>query len=106
MIPRIIPADEWSHIERGLIQRITAINLLLNDLYHGQRILDDGVLPRDLVLGNPQYRPLMQGVDLPHGTYVHVCGTDLVRGADGGFLVLEDNARVPSGVSYVSRTGV
>jgi uncharacterized circularly permuted ATP-grasp superfamily protein len=101
VIPRIIAADEWSHIERGLIQRITAINLLLNDLYHGQRILDDGVLPRDLVLGNPQYRPLMQGVDLPHGTYVHVCGTDLVRGADGGFLVLEDNARVPSGVSYV-----
>ncbi|HUZ62698.1 MAG TPA: circularly permuted type 2 ATP-grasp protein [Acetobacteraceae bacterium] len=101
VIPRIISAGEWAHIERGVIQRIAAINLLLADLYHGQHILNDGVLPRDLVLGNAHYHPLMQGVDLPHGTYVHVCGTDLIRDEHGSFLVLEDNARTPSGVSYV-----
>ena len=101
VIPRIIAAAEWAHIERGVIQRITAINLFLHDLYHRQRILHDGVLPRDLVLGNPQYRPLMQDVDLPHGTYVHVSGTDLVRDDHGTLLVLEDNTRTPSGVSYV-----
>jgi len=101
VIPRIIAAAEWAHIERGVIQRITAINLSLHDIYHRQHILRDGVLPRDLVLGNAHYRPLMQDLDLPHGTYVHVSGTDLVRDDHGTFLVLEDNTRTPSGVSYV-----
>ena len=101
VLPRVIPAAEWAVIERGVIQRITAINLFLHDLYHDQKILADGVIPRDLVLGNKNYRPAMQGLDLPHGTYVHVAGTDLVRDHEGRFMVLEDNARTPSGVSYV-----
>ncbi len=101
VIPRVLSAGEWDMIERGVKQRVAALNLLLHDIYHDQAILRDGVIPRDLVLGNPSYRPIMQGVDLPHHTYVHVCGTDIVRGAGGGFMVLEDNARTPSGVSYV-----
>ncbi len=101
VIPRVVQAEEWAHVERGVIQRITAINMLLDDLYHRQLILKDGVLPRELVLGNPHFCPLMQGVDLPHRTYAHVTGTDLVRDEHGTFLVLEDNARTPSGVGYV-----
>ena len=101
VIPRVLSAAEWQQIETGVIQRVAALNLLLDDLYHGQRILKDGVLPADLILGHAQFRPEMQGIDLPHGTYVHVCGTDIIRDADGRFLVLEDNARTPSGVSYV-----
>ena len=101
VIPRIIPLAEWEHVERGVTQRIAAINLLLDDLYHRQLILKDGVLPRELVLGNPHYRPQMQGVDLPHRTYAHISGIDLVRDENGAFLVLEDNVRTPSGVSYV-----
>jgi len=101
VIPRLIQASEWAHIEAGVIQRITAINLFLHDVYHDQNILNDGVVPRDLVLGNANYRPIMQGLDLPHGTYVHICGSDLVRDQHGTFMVLEDNARTPSGVSYV-----
>ena len=83
------------------VQRVTALNLFLADIYHAQKVLADGVIPAELVLGNPNYRPEMRGVTLPLGTYVHVDGTDLVRGGDGRFLVLEDNARTPSGVSYV-----
>ena len=101
VIPRVLSATEWRQIETGVIQRVAALNLLLADLYHGQRILKDGVLPADLILGHAQFRPEMQGIDLPHGTYVHICGTDIVRDTDGSFLVLEDNARTPSGVSYV-----
>jgi uncharacterized circularly permuted ATP-grasp superfamily protein len=101
VIPRVIAAEEWQHIESGVIQRVTALNLLLHDIYHDQNILRDGVLPRDLVVEHSCYRPAMQGVDPPHGTYVHICGTDLVRDQDGRFLVLEDNGRTPSGVSYV-----
>ncbi|MBL6081378.1 circularly permuted type 2 ATP-grasp protein [Belnapia sp. T18] len=100
-IPRVLSAEEWDVVERGVCQRVAAINLLLNDLYHGQRILKDGVIPAELVLGNANYRTAMQGLDLPHGTYVHICGTDVVRDGNGRFLVLEDNARTPSGVSYV-----
>ncbi len=80
---------------------MTALNLLLDDIYHGQKILKDGIIPSDLILGNPQYRPEMQGVDLPHKAYVNICGTDIIRDQHGSFLVLEDNARTPSGVSYV-----
>jgi uncharacterized circularly permuted ATP-grasp superfamily protein len=101
VIPRVLSPEEWRHIEAGVTQRVTALNLLLHDLYHDQKILKDGVIPSDLVLGNPQYRPLMQGVDLPHKAYVNICGTDIIRDEHGRFLVLEDNARTPSGVSYV-----
>src|SRR3954447_19086925 len=100
-IPRVIAAGEWRHIERGVIQRVTALNLLLDDLYHRQMILRDGVLPCDLILGNDHFRPLIRDLTVPHKAYVNICGTDIIRGDDGVFHVLEDNARTPSGVSYV-----
>jgi uncharacterized circularly permuted ATP-grasp superfamily protein len=100
-IPRVISAAEWRHIEAGIRQRVSALNLLLDDLYHRQMILRDRILPADLVLGNDNFRPPMRGIDVPHKAYVNICGTDLVRGDDGTFRVLEDNARTPSGVSYV-----
>jgi uncharacterized circularly permuted ATP-grasp superfamily protein len=101
VIPRVLSADEWQHIENGVTQRVTALNLLLDDIYHEQKILRDGIIPADLVLSNPNYRPIMQGVDLPHRTYVNICGTDLIRDQHGTLMILEDNARTPSGVSYV-----
>jgi len=101
VIPRVISADDWSTIERGVTQRVTALNLFLWDIYHDQKILKDGVIPRELILGNKNYCTQMEGINVPHGTYVHINGTDLVRGDDGQFVVLEDNARCPSGVSYV-----
>jgi uncharacterized circularly permuted ATP-grasp superfamily protein len=101
LFPRIIPADEWATIEAGLIQRITALNLFLADLYGEQRILAEGVLPRDLILGSPAYRRQMRHLFVPHRAFVNVCGSDLIRGADGAYVVLEDNLRVPSGVSYM-----
>jgi uncharacterized circularly permuted ATP-grasp superfamily protein len=101
VIPRVISAAEWENLERGVVQRVSALNLFLHDIYHDGKILKDGVVPRDLVLGNPNYQPAMRDLEVPFGTYAHVNGTDLVRGDDGRFLVLEDNARSPSGVSYV-----
>ena len=101
LIPRILSAAEWTQIERGVIQRVTAINLFLADVYNRQRILSDGVVPRELVLGNVNFRPEMIEFKVPHGTYAHICGIDIVRDEAGQFLVLEDNARTPSGVSYV-----
>lgn len=101
VIPRMVLASEWDGIERGVIQRVAAINAFLTDIYHDQRILSDGVVPRELVVTNSNYRKEMVGIDLPHNTYVHISGIDLVRGADGEFYVLEDNVRTPSGVSYV-----
>ena len=74
-IPRVLLAEDWRHIEAGVKQRVAALNLLLHDLYHEQKILRDGVIPAELVLGNANYRPLMRGIDLPHGTYVNICGT-------------------------------
>jgi uncharacterized circularly permuted ATP-grasp superfamily protein len=100
-IPRVLPADEWDQIERGVIQRVTALNLLLDDLYNAQKIFKDGLLPEDLILGNPNWRPLMRGLKVPHKAYVNICGTDIIRDEQGVFRVLEDNARTPSGVSYV-----
>lgn len=100
-IPRVLSSREWQHVESGVQQRVASLNLLLHDIYHGQSILADRVIPAELVLGNPNFREAMRGVDLPHGTYVHVCGTDIVRDSAGTFFVLEDNARTPSGVSYV-----
>jgi len=101
VIPRLISPEDWLTIETGATQRVTAINLFLHDVYHDQKILKDGVVPRELVLGNKNYRPEMCGLDVPFGTYVHINGTDLVRDHAGRFLVLEDNGRSPSGVSYV-----
>jgi uncharacterized circularly permuted ATP-grasp superfamily protein len=101
LVPRIIPAREWERIEGGLVQRITALNLFLHDVYHGQRIIKDGVVPASYVLSGKHFRRELAGFDVPKDIYVHICGTDLIRGADGTYMVLEDNARCPSGVSYV-----
>ncbi len=101
LLPRIIPAQEWSRIEAGLTQRLRALNFFLADIYGDQKILADGVVPRDLVLGAPSYRREMRGLYVPHNCYVNVCGSDLIRDDKGEFAVLEDNLRVPSGVSYM-----
>lgn len=101
VIPRIISAKDWDILNRGIQQRIAAINLFLHDIYHDQKILKDGVVPAELVVGNKNYQPAMRGIALPNKTYVHICGTDIIRNESGKFLVLEDNARTPSGVSYV-----
>ena len=101
LFPRIIPAAEWAVIEAGLIQRMKALNLFLADIYGEQRILADGIVPRDLIFASPAYRRQMRGLFVPHQAYVNVCGSDLIRGQDGSFFVLEDNLRVPSGVSYM-----
>jgi uncharacterized circularly permuted ATP-grasp superfamily protein len=101
VIPRIVSASEWRHIEAGVKQRVLALNLFLEDIYHHQHILADGIIPRELVLGNQYYRPEMQGVRVPGNVYVHICGIDLIRDERGVFRILEDNARTPSGVSYV-----
>jgi uncharacterized circularly permuted ATP-grasp superfamily protein len=101
IVPRIIPADEWRMLDRGLRQRVQALNLFLNDLYHRQRVLEEGVVPAELILGNSQYRPQMRGLDLPSGIYAHIAGIDVVRAGVGEYYVLEDNLRVPSGVSYM-----
>ena len=100
-VPRLLSAAEWQHLESGLTQRIAALNRFLEDVYGEARIIADGVIPADVVRGCPQYRIEMRGVSVPHGTWVAVCGTDLVRTQDDGFVVLEDNLRVPSGVSYM-----
>jgi len=101
LLPRIIPAVEWARIEAGLTQRLRALNMFLADIYSGQQILMDGVVPRELVLCAPSYRREMQNLYVPHGAYANVCGSDLIRQPDGDFAVLEDNLRVPSGVSYM-----
>lgn len=101
LIPRTLPASEWCDLEKGLVQRVKALNLFLDDVYHDQRILKDGVIPAELVLGSKGFRKEMIGFKPPGGVYVHICGTDLIRDTDGQLLVLEDNGRTPSGVSYV-----
>jgi uncharacterized circularly permuted ATP-grasp superfamily protein len=101
IIPRIIEASEWETIERGLKQRIHALNLFIEDVYNEQRILADGVIPRDMILSAKSYRSVCQGLKPPRGIWCHITGTDLVRDKDGLFYVLEDNLRCPSGVSYV-----
>ena len=101
LFPRILPAAEWAKIEAGLTQRLQALNMFLADIYGEQQILMDGVVPRELVLGAPSYRREMQNLYVPHKAYANVCGSDLIRGQDGEFAVLEDNLRVPSGVSYM-----
>ena len=101
LIPRIVPLAEWKLIEAGLVQRITALNLFLRDVYHEQKILTDGVIPRDIVESAVHFRKELIGFSVPKDIYIHICGTDLVRNDAGEYLVLEDNARCPSGVSYV-----
>jgi uncharacterized circularly permuted ATP-grasp superfamily protein len=101
LVPRIIPHDEWDLLERGLTQRIIALNLFLHDIYHDQRILKEGVIPKEYILSAAHFRPEFMGFDVPKNIYIHICGTDLIRDKDGRYLVLEDNGRCPSGVSYV-----
>lgn len=101
VIPRVITAAEWRDLEAGIVQRGKALNLFLHDIYHDRAIVKDGIVPADLVFGNANYVPAMEGLAVPHGTYVHISGTDLVRDMKGVFRVLEDNCRCPSGVSYV-----
>lgn len=101
LIPRIIPAAEWARIEAGLAQRITALNLFLHDIYHEQRILREKVIPSYFVLSARHFRREFMNFAVPKDVYIHVCGTDLIRDDQGNYLVLEDNGRTPSGVSYV-----
>ncbi|TNF34868.1 MAG: circularly permuted type 2 ATP-grasp protein [Gammaproteobacteria bacterium] len=100
-LPRIIPAQEWQVLERGLAQRVQALNHFLHDIYHEQHILREGVIPSEQVFTNTQYQLAMQGLDLPHDIYTHIAGIDVIRNNDGRFHVLEDNLRCPSGVSYM-----
>jgi len=101
LVPRIIPAHEWEHIEAGLVQRITALNLFLHDIYHEQHILKDGIIPAHYVMSAKHFRREFVNVTVPRDIYIHICGTDIIRDDQGNYLVLEDNARCPSGVSYV-----
>jgi uncharacterized circularly permuted ATP-grasp superfamily protein len=101
VIPRILDAEEWKVVSTGVCQRVRAINAFLNDIYHEQHILKAGRIPAPLILNNPAFRPEVLGLDLPRGVYVHVAGIDVVRVSSTEFYVLEDNARVPSGVSYM-----
>ena len=105
LIPRIIPAHEWRDMQKGLVQRVTALNRFIHDIYHDQEILKAGIIPREQVLNNAQFRPEMMGVDVPNGVYSNISGIDIVRApnakGEGEYYVLEDNLRVPSGVSYM-----
>ena len=101
LIPRVVPAHEWQTIEKGLTQRITALNEFLNDIYHGQKILKDKIIPAELILGSQHFRREFVGVNPPLGIYIHVTGSDIIRDRQGNYLVLEDNLRTPSGVSYM-----
>src|SRR6201982_405100 len=100
-VPRIIPAAEWRHIEQGLVQRLTALNLFLKDVYHDQLILRDRVIDPRLIYEGTFFRREFMGATVPRDIYIHICGTDLIRDTDGRYLVLEDNGRTPSGVSYM-----
>lgn len=105
LIPRIIPQREWAQMERGLVQRVTALNRFIHDVYHDQEIVKAGVVPADQIVGNSQFRPEMMGVNVPNNIYSHISGIDIVRApnarGEGEYFVLEDNLRVPSGVSYM-----
>jgi uncharacterized circularly permuted ATP-grasp superfamily protein len=101
IVPRIFTASEWSRLSAGLVQRVEAINAFLTDIYGPRKILDDGILPPEIILTNPQFRPEIVGSAPPHNIWSHICGIDLVRTGPDDFYVLEDNARTPSGVSYM-----
>ena len=101
IIPRIITASEWDYIERGIKQRLKALNLFLKDIYHNQFIIKDGVVPAEMIYSCPHYLREMQNFNVPYDIYVHISGIDLIRNNDGSFYILEDNLRTPSGVSYM-----
>ena len=105
LIPRVIPSHEWAEMEKGLAQRVAALNRFIHDVYHGQEIIKAGHVPAEQILKNAQFRPEMMGVDVPGGIYSHISGIDIIRAANadgsGSYYVLEDNLRVPSGVSYM-----
>ncbi|MEH3105887.1 MAG: circularly permuted type 2 ATP-grasp protein [Sphingomonas fennica] len=101
IVPRVFTQGEWAALSEGLVQRVETINAFLADIYGPQKILKDGILPPELILGNPQYRGFLAGQKPPHGIFAHICGIDLVRTGPTDFFVLEDNARTPSGVSYM-----
>ena len=105
LIPRIIPAHEWRSMEEGLVQRVNALNRFIHDVYHDQEIIKAGIIPADQIFQNAQFRPEMMGVDVPNQIYSHIAGIDIVRAPNaqgqGEYYVLEDNLRVPSGVSYM-----
>jgi uncharacterized circularly permuted ATP-grasp superfamily protein len=101
VIPRTIEATEWVRVERGLIQRLTALNRFIDDLYHDRRIIADGVVPDDIIATSANFLTACVGANPPYGVWANICGTDLVRDGDGTMYVLEDNLRVPSGVSYM-----
>lgn len=100
-LPRVIPADEWRLLERGVMQRVRALNLFLHDIYHEHAIIRDGRIPAEQIFSNAQYQPCMQDVNLPNQIYSHISGVDLIRDGEGTWYVLEDNLRTPSGVSYM-----
>ncbi|HEY8100321.1 MAG TPA: circularly permuted type 2 ATP-grasp protein [Burkholderiaceae bacterium] len=101
IISRIIPAAEWAHLKAGLTQRVQALNMFIHDIYHDQNIVKAGVIPAEQIFRNAQYRPEMQGISVASDIYAHIAGVDIVRAGQGEFYVLEDNLRVPSGVSYM-----
>lgn len=101
LIPRVIASKEWETLQKGLIQRVQALNMFIHDVYHSQNIIKAGVVPAEQIFLNAQYRPQMQGVDVARNNYCHIAGVDIVRAGQGEFYVLEDNLRVPSGVSYM-----
>ena len=101
LVPRIIPGSEWEKIEAGLKQRITALNMFLHDIYHDQRILKEKVIPAEYITGAKHFREEFMHVQVPKDIYIHICGSDLIRDKDGTYMVLEDNGRCPSGVSYL-----
>ena len=100
-IPRIIPASEWSQLKAGLAQRVQTLNMFIHDIYHDQNIIKAGIIPAEQIYRNAQYRPEMQGINVASDIYAHIAGVDIVRAGQGEFYVLEDNLRVPSGVSYM-----
>jgi uncharacterized circularly permuted ATP-grasp superfamily protein len=101
IIPRIVAADEWDKLEKGLVQRITALNMFIDDIYNDQNIIKDGIIPRELIESSKCYLKACIGLKPPKGIWCHITGTDLIKGEDGNFMVLEDNLRCPSGVSYM-----
>ena len=101
IIPRVVSGEDWNRTEQGLIQRITALNMFIDDIYNDQKILKDGIVPRDLIETSKCYLEACRGLKPPKGIWCHITGTDLIRGDDGQFMVLEDNLRCPSGVSYM-----
>jgi uncharacterized circularly permuted ATP-grasp superfamily protein len=100
-IPRIIPNQDWKILEEGLKQRVKALNLFLHDIYHDEKILKAGLIPKQQIYNNSQYRPEMRHIDVPRNIYAHIAGIDIIRAEEGKYYVLEDNLRVPSGVSYM-----